>query len=113
LEKVDDTSFDATLDRHGARLRSLHLEDVILSSRHINRLREACTNIEELGIENLRSAGEHNDVQLYLKLGLMRKLEKLKLELQCTLMDTPLDHLTYFFVSDPLATSKGKRKWQW
>jgi hypothetical protein len=77
------TTFETILERHGGKLQVLCVEKFILSPQQVIQLRESCPKIRELGIEILRSAGDHVEVETYRTLGSMRNLKNLSLLLQC------------------------------
>jgi hypothetical protein len=78
------TAFEAILKRHGGKLQVFCVEKFILSLQQVEQLRESCPRIRELGIEILRSAGDHVEVETYRTLGSMRNLKSLSLLLQHT-----------------------------
>lgn len=81
---VQDSSFDAVLQRHGNSLQACHIEDFILSPQQVKQMRESLPRVKDLSIELLRSAGDKVEIEAYKALGSMRNLESLSIGLQCT-----------------------------
>lgn len=73
----------ATLARHGASLRILHLDNMA-SPEDVREIRNACPNLRNLHIGVRRSAGDKQEVLTYKILGSFSRLEILSLDLHIT-----------------------------
>lgn len=81
---VRELALAAVLTIHGASLRCLHIEDFIVSTKHIVQLHTSFASIRDLNIEVLRTGGNREEASVYRTLGALWTLEKLTLRLQCT-----------------------------
>lgn len=97
---IDHTTFGVLLDRHNGLKRlelpmtrfkqygpGPHCLTVEVSLNRICALQQHCPDLEELNMTVPRSQGDAQEVAMYRALGTMRRLKRLKLDLDCSCPD--------------------------
>ncbi|KAH7076976.1 hypothetical protein BKA63DRAFT_294077 [Paraphoma chrysanthemicola] len=81
---VGEGPFNAILIHHGSSLLTFGVADKILTVDHVHRVKESCTDLQDLTLEMIRYEGGSQEVEMYRALGNITIIRKLTLKFHLT-----------------------------